>query len=311
LSGARRKSVCARDPRCREDSPAEAGSLRRPSSREPARRGPDRELEAGARAHYEDPPYYTKTYQSRTDDVAFYLAIANEHARHGKRRGTVLEYGAGNGRIALPLAREGFSVTGVDLSRPMLLDFEARLGEEPEAVRQRVVLRSGDMRRVRLGRRFDLVTCPFNAFLHLYARADVERFLARVREHLRPGGLFVLDVSIPNPHELVRDPDRAYHCPRFRYPSTGEMVRYTERFDYDQARQILFVTMEFIPEGRPKASWVSPLAHRQFFPRELEALLSYGGLTIRDTWGDYKRGKLDRYSEVMIVTARLRRPRRP
>jgi hypothetical protein len=88
------------------------------------------------------------------------------------------------------------------------------------------------------------------------------------------------------------------------------MIRYTERFDYDQARQILFVTMEFTPEGRPQASWVTPLAHRQFFPQELEALLFYGGFSVRDVWGDYKRGKLDRYSEVMVVTARLRRSRR-
>jgi len=273
-----------------------------------ARPRPDKELEVGARAHYEDPAYYTKTYQRRADDIAFYVAIAKEHAARRRRIATVLEYGVGNGRIALPLAREGFLVTGLDLSRPMLRDFEARLAREPEPVRRRIALRSGDMRLARLAKKFDLVTCPFNTFLHLYTRTDVERFLAKVRRHLLPDGLFVLDISIPNPNELIRTPGRAYHCPRFRHPSTGEMMRYTERFDYDQARQILFVTMEFIPEARPDASWVSPLAHRQFFPQELEALLSYGGFTIQGRWGDYQRGKLDRNSEVMVVTARLSRP---
>jgi SAM-dependent methyltransferase len=257
----------------------------------------DKELEAGSLAHYDDAAYYTKTYQKRTDDVAFYVGLAEKH-------GEVLEYGVGNGRIALPAARAGALVMGLDHSRPMLDDFKARLLGEPAAVRRRVSLRRGDMRTKRLGRRFPLVTCPFNAFLHLYERTDVERFLARVREHLAPGGIFAFDVSNPNADELVRDPNRAYHCPRFRYPRTGEVVRYTERFDYDQARQILFVTMEFLPEGHEHDSWVTPLAHRQFFPRELEALLHYNGFTIEDAWGDYRRGKLDRYSEVSVLLAR-------
>ena len=270
----------------------------------------DKELEAGSRAHYDDPAYYTKTYQKRADDVAFYLGLAEKHARKKRRAGSVLEYGAGNGRIALPTARAGFTVFGLDLSQPMLDDFAAKVAAEPLPVRRRTTLRRGDMRLARLGRRFDLVTCPFNAFLHLYTRSDVERFLARVHDHLAPGGVFAFDVSVPNAHEMVRDPNRAYVCPRFRYPATGDMIRYTERFDYDIARQILFVTMEFEPEGKAKDSWVTPLAHRQFFPQELEALLHYNGFAVEEAWGDYTGGKLDRYSEVMAVVARPRRATR-
>jgi SAM-dependent methyltransferase len=222
----------------------------------------------------------------------------------------MLEYGAGNGRLALPAARAGALVTAVDHSRPMLDDFERRLALELPEVRARVKLRRGDMRKVRLGRRFDLVTCTFNAFLHLYERPDVERFLARVREHLGKKGRFVFDVSNPNAHELVRDPNRAYFCPRFRHPRTGEMVKYTERFDYDQASQILFVTMEFLPQGHEAQSWVTPLAHRQFYPRELEALLHYNGFAIEEIWGDYKRSPFDRYSEMMVFSARVAGARR-
>jgi SAM-dependent methyltransferase len=262
----------------------------------------DKELEAGSLAHYDDAAYYTKTYRKRKDDVAFYVALAERHGR-------LLEYGVGNGRLALPAARAGSVVTGIDHSRPMLEDFKKRLAAEPKHVRSRITLRRGDMRSMRLGRAFPLVTCPFNAFLHLYERRDVERFLARVHEHLAPKGVFVFDVSNPNARELVRDPNRAYFCPRFRYPRTGEVVRYTERFDYDQARQILFVTMEFLPQGREQQSWVTPLCHRQFFPQELEALLHYNGFAIEDMWGDYKRTKFDRYAEMIVISARAR-PRR-
>jgi SAM-dependent methyltransferase len=262
----------------------------------------DRELEAGTSAHYEDPAYYTQAYRRRVDDVRYYVALA-------ERSGSVLEYGCGNGRITLPIARAGVEIHGIDRSAPMLADLRVRLRSEPGEVRDRVTLRRGDMRAVRLARRFPLVVCPFNALLHLYERRDVERFLARARAHLAPRGELVLDVSMPDPAELARDPARAYPTPRFRYPAPERpVVRYTERFDYDRLRQILFVAMEFAPvDGAP--AWMTPLAHRQFYPRELEALLHYNGFAITEQYGDFSRAPLASASGTMVLHCRAR-PRR-
>ena len=260
----------------------------------------DRELEAGSRAHYEDAAYYTATYARRIDDVAYYVALAT---RSG---GPVLEYGVGNGRIALPVARHGVDLVGVDWSRPMLDDARARLKREPAEVRRRVRLVRGDMRRVRLARRFPLVVCGFNTALHLYTRPDVESFLAGVRAHLAPRGLFVVDLSMPSLENLLRDPARAYHAPRFRHPTAGVIVKNREHFDYDPVRQVLFVSMEFEPmQGREEA-WATPLAHRQFFPQEWEALLHYNGFDVERVEGDFHGGPLTKQSDVMVWQARKR-----
>lgn len=263
--------------------------------------GPRKDLEVGSRAHYADAAYYTKTYAWRLDDVAFYVSLAK---RHG---GPVLEYGAGNGRIALPIARHGIDVTGVDLSDAMLTDFRARLAREPVEVRRRVSLRRGDMRTVRLRRRYPLVVAAFNTMLHLYDRRDFERFFARVREHLSPGGRFVFDVSVPAAEEQVRDPERAYHAPRLRHPTTGELVKYTERFDHDPIRQVMMVMMEFIPVEAPSRAWVTPLAHRQLYPRETEALLHYNGFEVESVAGDFHGGAPARDSDLLVWTCRLAR----
>src|SRR5262249_28745289 len=204
----------------------------------------------------------------------FYVTIAKSQG------GPVLEYGCGNGRISLPIARHGVAVTCVDHSRPMLADLRVRLAEEPASVRSLVTVVHGDMRRVKLGKRFPLVICPFNTALHLYTRADLEAFFARVRAHLAPHGELVVDLSIPVMQDLLRDPTRPYKMPKFRHPTTGEIVRYTEHFDYDRVRQVLFVAIEFTPEGAPDRAWVTPLAHRQFFPQEWEALLHYNGFDV-------------------------------
>jgi len=274
----------------------------------PRKRARDFELEAGSSAHYEDPAYYTKTYRTRLDDVRFYVDFA------AQRGGPVLEYGCGNGRITIPIARFGVEVTGVDLSAPMLSDLRARLREEPSYVRERVKVRRGDMRTARLPDRFPLVLCPFNAFLHLYTRVDVERFLGRVRAHLAPRGELVFDVSIPDARELAREPTRAYGTPPFKYPTEdgeGVRVRYTERFEYDKIRQIRFVAMEFAPTTGDEP-WMTPLTHRQFYPCELEALLHYNGFEIVEMWGDFDRSPLTNASITQIIRARSKpRSRKP
>jgi SAM-dependent methyltransferase len=271
----------------------------------PARRHRDRALEAGSLAHYEDPTYYTATYANRVDDVAFYVALAR------RSRGPVLEYGVGNGRIALPIARHGIEVVGVDHSPAMLGDLRARLALEPKDVRSRVRVVRGDMKSVRVRGAFPLVLCTFNTALHLYTRADVERFLARVREHLTPRGRFVVDLSMPSLSDLARDAAHPFHVPRFRHPSSGDVVRNRERFDYDPVRQVLFVAMEFEPVARPEQAWMTPLAHRQFFPQEWEALLHYNGFRVVRVEGDFQGGELTKESDVMVwhATARSRRRR--
>lgn len=235
--------------------------------------------------------------------MAFYVALATRHAGPTSKA-TVLEYGVGNGRIALPLARHGVNVVGVDQSAPMLADLQERLDTEGPEVARRVTMKRGDMRRLALGRRFPLVLCPFNTALHLYTREDVERFLARARAHLAPGGLFVGDISVPVPRDLARDPNKAHHAPRFRHPGTGDVVRYWEHFDYDRARQVLFVSMMFEPVARPDAGWMAPLAHRQFYPQEWEALLHYNGFDLVKTEGDFAGSPFDRSSESFVWYAR-------
>lgn len=254
----------------------------------------DRELEEGARAHFRDPAYYASTYATRTDDVAYYRRVAR-----GKKG--VLEYGVGGGRIALPILRDGARMTGIDHSPEMLADFRRALEVEPEDVKRRVTLVRGDMRRKKLGRRFPLVIAPFNAVLHLYSRPDVEQWLARVREHLAPGGELVFDVSTPSLHDLLRDPAKPYRTAPFEHPTYGP-VSYREHFDYDRVRQILFVSMYFDPPGV-----MTPLAHRQFFPRELEALLHYNGFEVRRVFGDFKGGPFTNTSDVMLFHARVRK----
>ena len=90
-----------------------------------------------------------------------------------------------------------------------------------------------------------------------------------------------------------------------RYPATGELVRYSEYFDYDAVRQILFVTMRFEPVEAPQRVWTQLLAHRQFYPHEIEALLHYNDMQVESVTSDFSNQPLNRYADSAVYTARL------
>lgn len=92
----------------------------------------------GALAHYRDPTYYRHSYRDRTRDIDYYTRLAT---RSG---GPVLEYGVGAGRIAIPIARAGVMVTGVDLSPEMLGELQRELTDEPQQVQRGVQVVQGD-----------------------------------------------------------------------------------------------------------------------------------------------------------------------
>jgi len=252
--------------------------------------------DAGALAHYTDPAYYTRVYKSRRHDVEYYVELARATG------GPVLEYGVGNGRVALAIARAGVDVHGIDLSRPMLDDLARRLEKEPAATRQRLSITQGDMRTARLRREFALVIVPFNGIMHLYESTDVEALFARAFRHLEKDGVFVFDFSLPVPSDLARKPDRWYPAPKLRHPTTGEVVKYAERFEYDPIRQLLLIVMRFEPtKGKP---WSIPLTHRQFFPREVEAQLRHAGFSDIVLTADFTDHPADRSTDSVVVSCR-------
>ena len=256
-------------------------------------------VEVGASAHYADPDYYDFAYRSRRDDVAYYTRLGRLSG------GPVLEYGVGTGRIAVALCGAGLDVTGIDASRPMLAGLERRFARESPELGRRITVVRGDMRVVRLRKRFPLVIAAFNTVLHLTTRRDFERFLAGVRSHLAPGGRFVFDFSVPHADYLGADPRRKFGAPRFRHPARG-VVRYRERFEYDAFWQMLLMELEFLPEDG-SAAWVVPLTHRQLFPREIEALLHYNGFSDIAFTSDFTDAPGDADADCLVVSCRAAR----
>jgi SAM-dependent methyltransferase len=109
--------------------------------------------------------------------------------------GSVLELGAGAGRIAFALAERGHVVTGIDLSPAMLARAEVRRAAAAD-IAGRVEFRRGDMTAIELKRTFDLVLCPYFTLAHVPAGAAWKNTFAVMARHLAPGGLTAVHLPL-------------------------------------------------------------------------------------------------------------------
>ena len=132
--------------------------------------------------------------RSVVEDVPFYV---REGLASG---GPVVELGVGTGRVAVPLARRGIRVIGVDDSPEMLGVCRARA--RAAGVLELVDLRLGDLRTPPVDERVPLVMCPFRSYLHLTTDDDRRRALSAANELLTPGGRLVFDVFAPDQDDI-------------------------------------------------------------------------------------------------------------
>lgn len=254
-------------------------------------------------ALYARPRYYDHAFRAHRRDIEHYVKLAQ------RARGPVLELGAGTGRITLALLRAGVRVTAVDRSRDMLERARERVSALPRAQQERLELVQGDLRELRLKRRFALILAPFNLFMHMYTRDDMERALRSVRAHLRPSGQLAFDVLLPDLGVLRRDPTRFYRCRPVFDPSDGHRYAYAEQFAYDAQTQLQTITMQFQRLDKPSEERSIVLALRAYFPAELEALLHYNGFRVLSQQGDFDSAALSGESESQVIVAGLARKR--
>jgi SAM-dependent methyltransferase len=209
--------------------------------------------------------YDEKDYEAECDLVEQIFA---EHAGAPVR--TILDLGCGTGNHAVPLARRGYEVMGVDRSEAMLERARAKADGA-------VSFEPGDIRDVRLGREFDAVLVLFAVLGYQLSNDDVLATLETVRTHLRSGGLLVFDVWY-GPAVLHERPS-----PRLRTIERegGRLVRASDG-NLDVRNHLCAVDFRIsrFEGGRLVAETIEQHQMRYFFPLELELFLATAGFSL-------------------------------
>ncbi len=186
--------------------------------------------------------------------------------------GRALELGIGTGRIALPLARRGVPVHGIDMSRAMV----ARLRDKPGADAIDVTI--GDFATTRVPGTFSLAYLVFNTIMNLTTQAEQVACFRNAAAHLAPGGCFVIEVGVP---ELRRLPPGQHAVP-FKVSPTSWA------FDlYDVATQAMSSNYVDVVDGRGE---YRSIPFRYVWPSELDLMAQLAGLRLRERWDGWGKG---------------------
>ena len=251
---------------------------------------------------FSDPANYDMEDASDTG-IAFYTALAQETG------GSVFEIACGTGRVSIPIARLGFSVTGLDIVPGMIEQARSKSVGLPA----RWIV--GDARTFDLGEQFRLIFLTGNAFQLFLTNADQEALLQRVHAYLHDEGLFAFETRNPLfPHSQAREGlfvsletnEKEQDWPSF-INTSGHEVRVSRTRVYDPVAQVLhWTTCRRWHEGEEEHTRVTRIALRYTFPQELAALLYDNGFSIVRQYGEWNLEPLSATSRSIIVVCRKR-----
>jgi SAM-dependent methyltransferase len=185
--------------------------------------------------------------------------------------GAALELGIGTGRIALPLARRGVRVHGIDLSEAMVARLRAKLGAE------QVGVTVGDFASTAVEGRFSVAYLVANTIMNLTTQDEQVACFQNAAAHLEPDGCFVVEVLVPR---LQRLPPGETFQPFAVEPT------HLGFDEYDVVRQGL-ISHHYWIDG-DKVEVVSP-PFRYVWPSELDLMARLAGMTLRERWAGWKR----------------------
>jgi SAM-dependent methyltransferase len=185
--------------------------------------------------------------------------------------GRALELGIGTGRVALPLARRGVPVHGIDLSRAMVARLRAKPGGDAVGVT------IGDFATTAVDGTFSVAYLVFNTIMNLTTQAAQVACFRNVAAHLEPGGCFVIEVMIPELRKLPHGQDLVpFHASPTRWA-----------FDrYDVATQQVSSHYVSVVDGRGSHR---STPFRYVWPAELDLMAQLAGLRLRERWDGWTR----------------------
>jgi len=216
---------------------------------------------------------------------------------------SILELGCGTGIHAVILAERGYQVHGVDQSAEMLGAAARRVSQLGRNQASRLSFSTGDIRSLRIGRKFDAVISLFHVISYQATQDDLVASFATAKSHLAPGGIFIFDCWY-GPAVVSQKP--AVRVKRLEDEQI-EVTRIAEPVMHP-AENIVDVNYQvFIRNKADQTIEELRETHRMryLFDHEIDSLLAQQGLMLldRSEWLSGKMPGVDTWGVCFVVQA--------
>ncbi len=244
--------------------------------------------------------YYDHLYDPRRASKAYPFLHAILRRRGPIKE--VLDVACGTFALDLPLLRRGYHVAGRDRSPDMLRVARRNLARAG----QTADLGQADMRTLRMDRIFDAILCLGTAFNYLETVTDARRALRTFRNHLRAGGILVLDLT--NFDAWIRRPANARAETDYRAPDGARIAIFG--FNEQNRKRDLHIArmITVVHKGRSVGLSLDEARMRIWTKATLEKELQRAGFRPVEWWGDLRLGfGYRRQTSPRLVAVALRK----
>ncbi len=252
---------------------------------------------------------YSKIYDQvherrQSTDVQFWVSEAMSASQ------PVLEIACGSGRIALPIARQGISIHGIDNSPEMIKLLEQKLPSEQEDTRDLLTYEIADMRTFgeKFTSKYGLAFVAFSALQYMHSREDQQRVFSAVHKALKPDGIFTVDVFNPNPAFVSEWGKPLRMAEVENSPENGERIIWQcVPQGFDEKTKILTMPNKFkIYHNKTEdpETIIIPAQYYCFSQHELKTLFIQSGFEVIETFGNYNKSPYVPESPRVVMKGR-------
>jgi SAM-dependent methyltransferase len=210
---------------------------------------------------------YLAAFADDAEKAAAFLASAADGGR-------ALELGIGTGRVAIPLARRGITVRGIDASEAMVAKLHAKAGGAA------IDVTLGSFADFSLDTRFPLVFVVFNTFFGLLTQDEQVSCFKAVSRHLTPNGVFVMQAFVPDVTRFD------VHNQRVSADAVTPEEISLEVSEHDPFAQRTSTAHVIVRDGNIR---MYPVRIRYAYPSELDLMARLAGLRLRERWAGWER----------------------
>jgi ubiquinone/menaquinone biosynthesis C-methylase UbiE len=244
-------------------------------------------------------PFYDIEHAQFDEDVDMYRNFAELSG------GKILELACGSGRLLLPLAQDGYNVTGVDTSAAMLEIARQVLDEA--GVTGRCQLVQQDVCYLDLPQKFRLGIVALGSFGHLVKRTQQQQALAAIRRHLSMGATFILDLSNEDARYMEHLSGQMLHQGTWQQKNGSYVTHFISPAASltDHLLDLTHFYDVYVQGGTVKRT-VSQTSLYLFERNEAELLLEMAGFRLKNLYGNYDFAPYELESPRMIFIAEAR-----
>ena len=229
----------------------------------------------------------------KTDyDIPFFLDQARS------RGGEILELMAGTGRLTLPLLQAGFRVTALDISPDMLTILGRKLRQRGLSTEVYQL----DICTFDLGRQFNQIWVPFQAFPELTAEVNQREALMRIHTHLADDGVFIC--TLHNPPVRLKPVDGLLHLAGSQPLSADDRLLIWLLQTHDPETNLVTVQQffeEYDPKGVMKSKRCSEMQFHLLPKSKFESLFTQTGFEMTELYGNYDCSPFDAETSPYMI----------